>query len=307
MAKPLNLRRAWSGVDAPPPAPLQTTPSGQQRPPSTQPDLELRTHAAEAAPEADPLEAMLRRAILCEELAVFYQPVVDATSKCLVGAEALVRWESPDLGCLGAESVIPLAEQFDLIHPLTLWVINEALSRCHDWHLAGTRLGVSVNLAPVCLADSQFARRIAIMLRGWNLSPDRLTLELTESETPADQEGAHRTLDQLRAMGVRIALDHFGRGHSGLGRMQRLQADHVKIDRSYISGFLSKPVDRAIVEGLVAMAHRMGYLVYATGVEDPAALDALAEAGCDFLQGAALGEALPHEQFAQRWIAPQNE
>ena len=268
--------------------------------------LELPTCCENAALGRDPLEALLRRAIVRDELMLHFQPLVDARSRRIVQAEASLRWDSPDLGALSTHSLIPLAEQYELILPLTLWVLNEALSQCHGWQADEMQLGVSVNLSPACLEDPRFAQRIGVMLRSWELAPSRLTLELWPGDFPPDMTGALRTLQQLRDMGVAIALDHFGRGASSLERLRQLRVDRVKLDRSYIVEFTSHPQDRVIVEGLVAMAHQLGSLAVATDIPDAETADALAAAGFDLLQGEALGEPLPAESFSQRWLSPQN-
>jgi EAL domain-containing protein (putative c-di-GMP-specific phosphodiesterase class I) len=256
-----------------------------------------------AANTDDPLAELLRRAIVGEELVLHYQPIIDARSSRLIGAEALVRWESPDVGTLTADSMIPLAEACGRIQSLTLWVLNQAFSQGRAWLNAGMPLRISVNLSPTCLEDPRFARRVSVLLRAWDLPPDCLELELSEPEAPADMGRVVETLEQLRGMGVRIALARFGRGHSTLSRLQRLPVDSVKIDRDYIQGFASKAVDRAIVEGVIGIAHRLGCQAIATGVESEEAMAPLIEVGFDMFQGDGVGPALPADAFAQRWLA----
>lgn len=250
----------------------------------------------------DPIAALLRRAIVNEELALRYQPLVDARSRRVIAAEALVCWPSSDLGPLPEGAVLPLAEQCGLIQPLTLWVLNQALSQCHAWKQAGTPLRASVNLSPLCLQDPRFARRVAIMLRAWDLPPASLAFELAPSETPVARACVGENVERLRGMGVALLLDRFGHGPSGLDRLQRLPVDGLKFDPALTQGYPANAVKRAIVEGMLAMARTLGCQAIATGIDSEAAFEHLAQAGFDALQGDGIGLPLPADAFTSRWL-----
>ncbi len=251
----------------------------------------------------DPLAARLRRAIVREELTLHFQPLVDATTMRLIGTEALLRWHAPEIGPIPPASLIPLAEQSGLIHALTLEVLNQALRQGQQWHRTSRPLRISVNLSPVCLQDPKFPQRVAALLKAWAMPPECLELELTESEILEDLNHAARMLQALRDMGIRIGLDSFGHGHSTLRRLRALPIDSLKIDGSYVRGFVTNPVDRAIAEALRTMAHALGCQAIATGVESAETLEKLVEAGFDTLQGHWIGHPVPADVFTQRWLS----
>ena len=256
-------------------------------------------------PLKDPLADLLRRAIIQEELVLNFQPLVDARSRRLIAMEAVLRWESPDLGTLPAGSVIPLAEQCGLIQPVTLWVLNQAFSQFQAWQTTSSSFRLSVNLSPICLQEPGFARRVAVMLRSWGMTPQSLEFELSTCEDLDDLETAQQNLERLRGIGVQITLDHFGHGNASLRRLKQLPCDGIKIDRSLGHGYAQSAVDRAIVEGMLAIARSMGWRAIANGIDSEDALASLADLGFDVLQGDAIGSALPPDAFEARWLTPR--
>lgn len=258
-----------------------------------------------SAEVADPLVDLLRRAVVRDELVLTYQPFIEARSQRLIGAEALVHWESPDLGNLPPGSVIPLAEHCGLIMPTTLWLLNQALGQCQAWQLAGSPLRISVKLSPLCLQDPVFARRVAAILRCWDVQPSSLMLELIESEGPEDADSTLRAVERLRAIGVRVALDRFGRSHSSLERLRLLPVDSIKLCRSFVQSYTESARSRAIVDGLLTMTRSLGYEAIATGIETQDALASLTQAGFDLLQGDGIGGPLTADAFGARWLAAQ--
>ncbi|MNT36093.1 Phytochrome-like protein cph2 [compost metagenome] len=161
-----------------------------------------------------------------------------------------------------------------------------------------------MTLSPLCLQDPRFARRVAVMLRGWDLPPACLTFELTPTDLPEARDGITANVERLRAMGVQILLDRFGHGLSGLDRLQWLPVDGLKLDPSLTRGFPENAVKRGIMEGVLAMAKALGCRAIATGIDSEADFTHLAQAGFDALQGDWLGRPLPADAFASRWLSP---
>jgi diguanylate cyclase (GGDEF)-like protein len=176
------------------------------------------------------LVGALRRAIADDELTLYYQPKVDCRSGAVAGVEALVRWQHPQQGLIPPDRFIPLAEQTGLIRPLTRWVLNTAVRQARAWHDEGLMLSVAVNLSAHDLQDAQLAHWITTLLARWDLSPEWLKLELTESALMSDPAQAMQVLTELCELGMRIAIDDFGTGYSSLGYLRRLPAHEIKID-----------------------------------------------------------------------------
>jgi EAL domain-containing protein (putative c-di-GMP-specific phosphodiesterase class I) len=254
----------------------------------------------------DPLANRLRRAISQDELVLHYQPIVDASTMRLESAEALVRWQDPELGLMSPAVFIPMAEQCGLIRSLTLWVVKKALQQAKQWSLMGAPIRIAINLSPACLWDAGLPRTIAAMLKAHDVSPDCLEFELTESEAIEDFEQAARVLGALRTMGIRIALDDFGTGNSSLGRLKRIPVDAIKIDRSYVMDLLDSHVDRAIAASVVSLAQKLGCTVVAEGIENEQTLAYLRLIGCNSLQGYWISRPVGEAEFTRRWIAERH-
>ncbi|CAB3767603.1 bifunctional diguanylate cyclase/phosphodiesterase [Paraburkholderia solisilvae] len=232
------------------------------------------------------LEACLRTAIERDELWLAYQPRVDTTSGEVVAVEALLRWDSGELGRMSPAQFIPLAEETRLIVPIGAWVIDEACRQLASWRdgaLAG--LTLSINLSTVQLREDAIVDTLKASLARHRVAPERLELEITESVL---LDGAQRniaTIGALRALGVRISLDDFGTGYSSLSYLNRFPLDRLKIDRTFVHNKLDKPTDLAIVEAIVRLGHMLGLRVVAEGVENEREANLLRSIGCDELQG----------------------
>ena len=234
------------------------------------------------------LEKALHRALRREEFRVFYQPLVRFAGAAVVGFEALVRWEHPERGLVAPLDFIPVAEETGLIVPIGAWVIEEVCRQAAIWQAEAPGfepLVVSVNLSARQLAHPDLVSTIATAIAGNRLDPATLVFEVTESTLMSDPGLAVTILHALRALGVRIAVDDFGTGHSSLGYLKQLPVDCLKIDRSFVSGLGVDPDDRAIVGAVVSMGHALGLTVTAEGVETVEQLDALESLGCDVGQG----------------------
>lgn len=258
--------------------------------------------------EAEPqrrqaLVTKLRSALDQFELIVHYQPIVDLRTGRPLRAEALLRWGHPRHGLLGPDDFIPAAEQSDLIKPLTLWVLNEALGQVHTLKKAGIDLGITVNLSGRSLVDPDLPDATAQLLSSWGVPPDLLTLEITERSILAGEED--EALHRFRQMGVRLAADDFGTGYSSLVHLKRLALDEIKIDRSFVSDIAVNLDDAAIVRSTIDLAHSLGVRVVAEGVEDAQTWELLLAMGCDFVQGFFVSRPLPGSELGLWLRAPK--
>jgi diguanylate cyclase (GGDEF)-like protein/PAS domain S-box-containing protein len=231
------------------------------------------------------LAGELRQAIEQGQLVLHYQPKIHLKTGHIDGVEALVRWKHPKRGLIPPDQFIPLAEHTGLIKSLTAWVLNQALQQWREWQDHGLNLCVAVNLSARNLHDSQLAATITEMLETYDMPPDRLTLELTESAVMADAAHAIDVLSRLSETGVKIAVDDFGTGHSSLAYLKRLPLDLVKIDRSFVTDLATSDDDSFIVRSVVDLAHSLRLEVVAEGVEDKQSLRLLDMMGCDLAQG----------------------
>ena len=235
------------------------------------------------------LLADLRTAVTTNALTVHYQPKVHLKTGLIQGVEALVRWHHPELGTIGPDEFIPLAEHSSLITPLTMFVLRNALRDCAAWRESrGAPFTVAVNISPRSLLDASFVDEVARALSYADVEPQDLTLEITETSLMLDPERAIAALERLRELGVRLSVDDLGTGYSSLAYLQRLPVDEVKIDQSFVASFPDSSA-QAVVSAIVDLGHRLGHRVVAEGVEDLEAFVLLGELGCDSAQGYWLG------------------
>jgi diguanylate cyclase (GGDEF)-like protein len=234
------------------------------------------------------LAGQLRRGIRSGEIELEYQPKFPLAGGRPAGVEALARWQHPDLGRVGPDGFVPLAEQAGLMGELTDVVLRDAIAQCRRWRDQGLALRVSVNLSPRSLADGDLPRRIGAMLEAHDVAPSSLQLEITESRALPGGRGATRVADELRAMGVSIAIDDFGTGFSSLVQLQRLPVDEIKIDRSFVATMAHSDSDAAIVRSTIDLARNLGLRVTAEGVESDRARAQLTLMGCELAQGYSL-------------------
>ncbi|HEX7336461.1 MAG TPA: EAL domain-containing protein [Gemmatimonadales bacterium] len=245
------------------------------------------------------LENDLRRALDRNEFEVHYQPIVDAYTGTVVGAEALLRWRHPELGLLLPSEFIPIAEENGLIVPMGEWILQTACVQNRAWQDAGLpRIRVGVNLS-----SRQLKRRLsetvskALQLSG--LEPRYLSLELTESVLVNHHKEGTEALHALRAMGLHLSVDDFGTGYSSFSYLKHFPLDTLKIDRSFIREIAIHPDDAAITTAIIAMGHALGLRVIAEGVETEAHLSLLQKQGCDEVQGYLVGRPVPADRFEE--------
>lgn len=246
------------------------------------------------------LEHELRGAWDRGELSLVYQPVYRVSDNALVGAEALLRWQHPEHGMIAPSVFIDVAEQSGLIETLGPQVLRAACRDAVQWRThRGDRdpLFVAVNLSPRQLRSGDLPETVAKVLHDTGLHPRHLHLELTETAVLGDESLASAMLAQLRSTGVQVWLDDFGTGFSGLSHLRRVPIDGVKIDRSFVADILRDPDDLALTTAIIAMAHSLGIIVVAEGVERDGQYDLLRERDCDLAQGYLLGHPLPIAEF----------
>ena len=231
------------------------------------------------------LETGLRRALEREELELLYQPTVALGAGVVTGAEALIRWRHPDRGLVSPTDFIPLAEETGLILPMGKWVLEEACRTAASWDCAGRRLTVSVNLSARQFGRAELIDEIAGALTASGLEPQRLCLEITESAVMHEVGRALATMHEMKALGVRLALDDFGKGHSSLSAIKRFPLDVLKIDRSFVSAIPEDEDVEAIVATLIRLGSTLGMVVVAEGIETEFQLRRVRELGCDLGQG----------------------
>jgi diguanylate cyclase (GGDEF)-like protein len=243
----------------------------------------------------------LRRAIAEDQLLLHYQPKLDLRRGQIVGVEALVRWHHPERGMFPPSEFIPFAEQTGMIKHVTRWVIEAATRQCGAWLSSGMTLSVSMNVSSRDLLDRALPQLFAAAARRHGVSPDLITIEVTESALVEDPQRAQDTIRRLKEQGFRLSIDDYGTGYSSLAYIQRLNCDELKIDRAFVTHASGDGKDAAIVHSTIELGHSLGLSVVAEGVEDAEVLEVLRDLGCDLAQGYAIARALPPEKLAE-WV-----
>ncbi len=247
------------------------------------------------------LMSELKGAIDGGQLALYFQPKLLIRQRRLLGVECLVRWIHPQHGFVAPDDFIPLAEQTGNVCALTRWVVRTALAQNRAWHDQGLALKTAVNISALDLADPGFAEFITAALAEYQVEPETLVVEITESAVMADPGLAMQQLDSLRRLGVRLSIDDYGTGYSSMAQLKRLPVHELKIDKSFIQDLPGNPDDEIIVRSTIELGHNMGLQVVAEGVESLEILEQLDRLGCDIAQGYLLSKPLPEAAFAA-WL-----
>ena len=246
------------------------------------------------------LESALRRALDEGELVLHYQPQVDMSTGAIAGAEALLRWTSPELGKVSPAEFIPVAERSGLIGVLGDWVLRRACEQIATWRQAGLpAIRIGVNLSPAQLQKPDLARQIQAVLVETGADPACLGIEVTEGTAMADAAHAASVLREIRALGIEISLDDFGTGFSSLSCLRSLPIDVVKVDRSFVHDVTAATEDVSVTRAIITMAHGLQMQVLAEGVETEGQLSLLAANRCDLIQGFLFSPAVPSDEFAR--------
>jgi diguanylate cyclase (GGDEF)-like protein/PAS domain S-box-containing protein len=243
------------------------------------------------------MESSLRKALEREEFVLHYQPQIDLKSGHIIGLEALLRWQHPELGTVSPVEFIPVLEEIGMIDQVGRWVLRSACRTCRDWNRLGLHdIKVSVNISPVQFENSDISNIIADALEETRLEAKHLEIELTESTIMRSPEKAIGVLADLNRMGVTLAIDDFGTGYSSLSYLQKFPIDVLKIDRSFVKDVSENNGDASIVSAIISMAHSLKLSVVAEGVEDTKQLSFLQEHHCEMVQGFLLSKPVPYEQ-----------
>jgi diguanylate cyclase (GGDEF)-like protein len=251
------------------------------------------------------LAAQLRRGIERGELTVDYQPKAPLAGGTAHAVEALVRWNHPQLGRIGPDGFIPIAEHTGVIKPLTDRVLESALEQCQRWRRDGLDVAVSVNVSARSLLDDDLPSMIGSLLERFQLSASVLQLEITEGRIVSDLRRARAMLDQLRGMGVKIAIDDFGTGFTSLSQLQQLPIDEIKIDRSFVAGMETNHSDEVLVRSIIELGRNLCIRVTAEGVETESVMRRLRELGCDFAQGFHIGRPAAADECRRYLTEPE--
>jgi diguanylate cyclase (GGDEF)-like protein/PAS domain S-box-containing protein len=252
------------------------------------------------------MEAKLRRAIDHKEFLLFYQPQVELKSGEVTGIEALIRWMDPEAGMQSPLNFIPVAEESGLIVPIGQWVLEQACTQNKFLQDAGfSGLTVSVNLSPRQFSPKALVQSVQTALEFSGLNPEYLKLEVTESTVMNRPEEAEKILQELKRMGVHLAIDDFGIGYSSLSYLQRFPMDQLKIDQSFVQGVADDPGDAAITQAVISLGHSLKLTVVAEGVCSKQQLAFLREHACDEIQGNYFCEAVPFDQLQDLLVSRQ--
>jgi diguanylate cyclase (GGDEF)-like protein len=227
----------------------------------------------------------LRLALENNELELYYQPKIDATSGKVTAAEALLRWQHPTRGMVPPDVFIPIAERFGLIRGIGQWVIDDACRQARVWLDKGLKMRVAINLSAVQMRQEDIVARIEGALARHHVDPSLLTCEITESVAMEDTKATQATFRELGAAGIHLSIDDFGTGYSSLAYLRRLPAEELKIDRSFVMDVEFSADARAVIDAVVKLAHALSLKVVAEGVENQRQQRILVQLGCDELQG----------------------
>jgi len=250
------------------------------------------------------LASELQTAIAEGKLDVVYQPKAELTTGAFAGVEALVRGEHPKHGPIPPDEFVPLAEGSGQMRAMTSLVLDRVLAQIATWRETGVDIAVAVNLSVRSLIDVDFASELHALCRAHGVRPNKLLLEITETQMMADPARTIRMLERLATLGIQLSVDDFGTGYSSLSYLQRLPVHEIKVDRSFVLGMTADDANTKIVRSIVDLGHNLGLRVVAEGVEDRITWEALAALGCDIAQGFYLSRPLPGAQLTS-WLQTQ--
>ncbi|MDH5436593.1 MAG: EAL domain-containing protein [Gammaproteobacteria bacterium] len=245
------------------------------------------------SPDRLALMSELRKAVNEDNMELYYQPKLDLATGQVVGVEALARWMIPEKGMFPPDLFIPIMEQTGLIKPFTKWALNKAMEQCVAWKNENIDITMSVNLSVYNLRDPDFLHVTSELLKKWDLKPDSLILEITESAIMTDDDYTRTLLEKLAHEGIRFSIDDFGTGYSSLVHLKKLQPSEIKIDKSFIMDMNNNNDDAVIVRSTIDLGHNLGLKVVAEGVESQEVMDSLKELGCEMIQGYHISRPLP--------------
>ncbi|CAA9229562.1 MAG: diguanylate cyclase/phosphodiesterase (GGDEF & EAL domains) with PAS/PAC sensor(s) [uncultured Corynebacteriales bacterium] len=258
---------------------------------ATQSEVEIYDPAQDVGRDFGPrLLPELVGALEANRIVAWYQPKVDLATGSAVELEAVLRWAHPEHGVLDAEALRPLAARAGLTRRLTRVLLTEAVNRCAGWQRAGVQLGVSLDLTTADVLDSRLPYELARLVSEAGVPPAAIQLELAEDLLLVDPGRTRRALNQFRTLGVRLALDHYGRSAPSLTRLRTMPVQELKLDRSFVASVLQSAPDEAVVRSTVSLAQSLGIRTVADGVDTPELVDRVRSYGARAVQGSAVGE-----------------
>ncbi len=243
------------------------------------------------------LSSQLSKAIGYGELELFYQPQIDMRSMEISGAEALIRWNHPQEGLLGPYAFIEIAEETGFIHEISKWVIKQGCSQLRQWQDQGLNLNLALNISPRDFRYDDFFEQVKVNIEASGIDPQNLELELTENGLMETSVTVSELLAQLKSLGISLAVDDFGTGHSSIAYLKHFPVDKLKIDRSFIMDIDQDDTDKVITETIIDMARNFNLKVVAEGVETVSQQDLLRTLNCDIAQGYLYSKPLPLKEF----------
>jgi diguanylate cyclase (GGDEF)-like protein/PAS domain S-box-containing protein len=259
----------------------------------------FREEMNHASMERLQIESSLRKGLQSNEFRVHYQPQVELASGRIIGMEALIRWQHPDMGMVPPCRFIPIAEETGIVTDIGHWVLHEACLQTRRWHHAGyPHLRVAVNVSARQFNQDDFALQVRQILHDTGIAPDRLELELTESMIMQRPERVVAVMADLRALGVKFSIDDFGTGYSSLSQLKHFPIDKLKIDQSFIRDIGNDASSTAIARAIIALGRSMHLSVVAEGVETTSQQRFLVDCGCHSMQGFLFSRPLPADEFS---------
>lgn len=259
----------------------------------------------ESAVRKNQLSHLMPGALALGEFSVHYQPLMCLDSGELCGAEALLRWNSPEFGSVSPAEFIPIAEETGFIKPLGAWVLEEVVKQIHEWNRTHRHpVPVAINLSAIQLDEEHLCQQILKLINLYSVLPEQIVLEITESVLLASYQATCDKLRILRTAGFRVALDDFGTGYSSLSQLKNLPIDTLKIDKSFIDRLGKDHTEEAIIRTIINLAHILNLDAVAEGVETEAQKEILTAMGCNKIQGYWFGKPTDSSRFAGTWLKP---
>jgi diguanylate cyclase (GGDEF)-like protein len=245
------------------------------------------------------LETEIRNAFDSDQMIQYYQPILDLKTGKIEKAEALIRWQHPERGLLSPAAFLHVAESSGLMLKVATFCLDDALRQRREWALDGLHVNIAMNLSPSVLRDAEISEILSELLDTWETPVNGLEVEIIESAIVKDPVQATAVLSLIQSLGIPLSLDDFGTGYSSLSNLREIPFQQIKIDKSFVTNMLDETGDAAIVRALIDLAHALGRLVVAEGIEDLATLRKLREWGCDYGQGYFISKPIPAEDFAE--------
>lgn len=247
----------------------------------------------------------IKQALANNQLHLQYQPKIDLNTHLVTGFEALIRWQHPTLGLILPDEFIPIVENSSLIKPVTIYTIETAIRKQKELHQAGYDLSIAINLSAKLLDDNNLADDITRLLSSYDVPPEKLTLEITESAAMKNHERTLIILNKLIKNNLKLSIDDFGTSHATFSYLKQLPATELKIDKLFITEICNDNSDKIITASIISLAHGLNMKVVAEGIEDRKTYEYLCELGCDIAQGYWISRALPDEEVIS-WITQWN-